>query len=224
MGFVCKEKNNVKIRMILATAALTVCTTAATWAQQPAPDAAPGGPGAGAPATGQAPGMGHGPKRGFAGGRSHRGGGFGPGAGEDRAWWKIPAVVKELGLTPDQVKKLDDLSLQSELNLIQLRATVETDEVLLRATLDAPKVDEPKADAQIDKVAEAHAAVEKAEAHRAIALRKVLTDEQWAKMHEEREEMDHQGPPMGSHRGTQKHGGPSGAPQMPPPPQQQNPS
>ncbi|MDE1160608.1 MAG: periplasmic heavy metal sensor [Acidobacteriaceae bacterium] len=201
----------MKTRLILATAALTAMATAASWAQQPTPGTPADGP-KGPPMAGQ-----HGPRPGMVKMRGRMDGGFGRGThfGMDRAWWKDPMLAEKIGLTPAQEKKLDDLSLQGELNLIHLRASVEEDELLLRVTLEAPTVDEGKADAQIDKVAEAHASVEKAEAHLAIGMRGVLTPEQWKKMHEEPGPMMMKRPGAPMH-GARKHG--DGGPGMPPPP------
>ncbi len=191
----------------MTLAAVVLAATAAI-AQQPNTPPAP--PQGGAPT---APPMHH--------SRSHRGGeGFDGGLDRsvglsERPWWKSPMAAQEIGLTPDQVKRLDDISLQGELKLVRLRAEVEEGEIMLRATLDAPVIDEGKADQQIDKVAEARAAVEKAEAHLAVSLRGVLTPEQWTKMHEEHP-MGPRGP-MGP-RPSGKRPTPPAKGQVPPPP------
>jgi Spy/CpxP family protein refolding chaperone len=101
-------------------------------------------------------------------------------------WWKSPAVVQRLTLTPEQTKKMDGIFEQSRLQLIDLKATVEKQNALLEPLLSANPPDTTKAMAQIDKVAEARAELEKANARMLLGLRGVLTPEQWTKLHEGR--------------------------------------
>ena len=111
------------------------------------------------------------------------GGGFrlGPGG----MWWKRPEVVQRLNLTPDQVKRMDDIFQQSRLKLIDLHANVQKQEVMLEPMLSANPVDTAKAQAQIDKVADARAELEKANARMLLSIRAVLTPDQWTKLTEQ---------------------------------------
>ena len=105
---------------------------------------------------------------------------FGPGG----MWWKNPMVVQRLSLTPDQVKRMDDIFQQSRLQLIDLKANVEKQEVLLEPMISANPVDMAKAQAQIDKVANGRAELEKANAKMLLGIRAVLTPDQWTKLKE----------------------------------------
>jgi Spy/CpxP family protein refolding chaperone len=104
---------------------------------------------------------------------------IGPGG----TWWKNPTVVQRLGLTPDQAKKMDDIFQQSRIQLIDLKANVEKQNALLEPLLGANPVDTAKASAQIDKVANARADLEKADAKMLLGIRAVLTPDQWTKLH-----------------------------------------
>ncbi len=95
-------------------------------------------------------------------------------------------VVQKITLTPEQVKRMDGIFEQSRLQLIDLKATVEKQEVLLEPILSANPPDTAKATIQIDKVAEARADLEKADARMLLGLRGVLTPEQWTKLEEGR--------------------------------------
>jgi Spy/CpxP family protein refolding chaperone len=108
------------------------------------------------------------------------GGGFhiGPGG----MWWKSPMVVQRLALTPDQTKKMDSIFQESRLQLIDLKANVEKQQVLLEPMLSANPLDTAKAMAQIDKVAQARADLEKANAKMLLGIRAVLTPDQWTKL------------------------------------------
>jgi len=114
-----------------------------------------------------------------------RDGGMGGGGfhiGPSGMWWKNPMVVQRLTLTPEQTKKMDDIFQQSRLQLIDLRANVEKQEVMLEPVLSASTLDSVKAMAQIDKVADARASLEKADAKMLLGIRGVLTPDQWTKL------------------------------------------
>jgi Spy/CpxP family protein refolding chaperone len=106
------------------------------------------------------------------------------GGGMERKWWKDTAVAEQLNLTPEQIKRMDTIFEQSKLQLIDLRANVEKQEVLLEPLLSANPVDSGKTSAQIDKVANARADLEKASAKMLLGVRGVLTPDQWTKLNE----------------------------------------
>jgi Spy/CpxP family protein refolding chaperone len=94
-------------------------------------------------------------------------------------WWNNPEVAQKLGLSADQQKKMDDIFLQSRLKLIDQHAAVEKEEAILEPLLAAEQPDETRILAQIDKVAQARAELEKANARMLLGLRSVLTTAQW---------------------------------------------
>ena len=102
----------------------------------------------------------------------------------DRKWWQDSAVAQELNLTPAQVKRMDTIFEESKLRLIDARANVEKQEVLLEPLLSANPVETAKASLQIDKVANARADLEKANAKMLLGIRGVLTADQWTKLNE----------------------------------------
>jgi TonB family protein len=91
-------------------------------------------------------------------------------------------MVQRLGLTADQQKRMDDIFQQHRLKLIDLNAAVQKEEVIMEPLLSAANPDEPKIIAQIDRVAQARAELEKANARMLLDLRRVLTPEQWNKL------------------------------------------
>jgi Spy/CpxP family protein refolding chaperone len=100
-------------------------------------------------------------------------------------WWKNPDLTQKLNITPDQQKRMDDIFQQSRLQLIDLKANVEKQEVLLEPMLDANPPDTNKILAQIDKTAQARAELEKANARMLLGIRTVLTPDQWTKLQAE---------------------------------------
>ncbi len=94
-------------------------------------------------------------------------------------WWDNPETAQKLGLSADQQKKMDDIFLQSRLKLIDEHASVEKEEAILEPLLSADQPDESRILAQIDKVAQSRAELEKANARMLLGLRGVLTTAQW---------------------------------------------
>lgn len=143
-------------------------------------------------------------------------GGMGFHIGPQGAWWKNPMIVQRLTLTADQTKKMDDIFQQSRLQLIDLKANVEKAQVTLEPMLSANPLDVAKASAQIDKVAQARADLEKADAKMLLSIRGVLTSDQWTKLRDRRFG-EGPGGPGGAQggpgaQGGQGPGGPNGGP------------
>jgi Spy/CpxP family protein refolding chaperone len=100
-------------------------------------------------------------------------------------WWNNPEMVQKLSLTSDQQKKMDDIFQQNRLRLIDLNANTQREEVTMEPLMAADTPDEPKILAQIDKIAQARAELEKANARFLLGIRRILTQEQWKKLRAE---------------------------------------
>jgi periplasmic protein CpxP/Spy len=100
-------------------------------------------------------------------------------------WWTDPVLVQKLGLTADQQKRIDTLFQQSRLKLIDLSAGVQKEEAVLEPLLEGDRPDESQVLAQIDRIAQARAELEKANARMLLGFRGVLTLEQWKKLQAE---------------------------------------
>jgi Spy/CpxP family protein refolding chaperone len=146
-------------------------------------------------------------RRGFDGpphgpdGPGGRDGGRGPGGphlqlGPPGRWWNDSEIAKRVGLSPDQIKKMDEIFTANRLKLIDRFAAVQKEETVMEPLVSADPPEESKLLAQIDKVAQARAELEKANARMLLELRGQLTHEQWMKLQSERPPM-HRGGPMG---------------------------
>jgi Spy/CpxP family protein refolding chaperone len=143
------------------------------------------------------------------GGESHGGMSMmGPGG----MWWKNPHIIELLTLTPDQEKKMNAIFDESRIRLIDMHANVEKAEVPMPDLLAANPPDTAKVLAQIDKLAQARAELEKADARMLLGIRGVLTPDQWTKL--QAEEHSHHG--MSMRGGSGGHGEPQGGPQQGP--------
>jgi Spy/CpxP family protein refolding chaperone len=174
-----------------------------------------------------------------------QGPGGGPGFGEHRApfekalgpqgdhghWWNNPKVVEKLKLTDAQRKSMDETLLAHRETLIDLRASVEKAELQLEPLMKDDQPNEAKILGQIDKVAQARAELEKANARFLLAIRGKLTPEQWKMLQAERanrgegrgrdrdEGREGRGPGQGGwNRGGQGQGGQNRHQGPPPPP------
>jgi Spy/CpxP family protein refolding chaperone len=97
-------------------------------------------------------------------------------------WWRNGATAQLVGLTADQQKKMDDVFQQYKLKLIDLNASLQKDELILEPLVSAEPLDEAKITAQIDRVAQARAELEKANGRMLLGIRKLLTPDQWSKL------------------------------------------
>jgi Spy/CpxP family protein refolding chaperone len=139
----------------------------------------PGGPGMGpgGPGTGMGPHMGRGQGVG-------PGMGMGPGmgAGPRGKWWNNSELVKRLGLSDSQVQQIEAIFQRQRPQLIDLQAALQKQEVALEPLVEAEHPDEAQVTAQIDRIAQARANLEKSNAQMLLAIRRVLTLQQWKQL------------------------------------------
>lgn len=126
-------------------------------------------------------------------------------------WWNNPALVDKLKLTDDQRKAMDQILLDHRKDLIDKRATLEKAEVDLEPLMQDDQPNEAKVLEQIDKVAQARAELEKANARFLLAIRAKLSPEQWKELQASRADR------MEQHR-RWREGPDGGKPQVPAPP------
>jgi periplasmic protein CpxP/Spy len=169
-------KRQRRLRYLIFLTALVAGTT--LFAQQPPPEGRPDGPGFPPPMHPGRPPM----ERGFRGGPPGR-------------WWSDPALVARLGLNADQQKKIDAIFQSSRLKLIDLSASLQKEEAILEPLLEADPPEESTILLQIDRIAQARAALEKANARMLLGFRGVLSQDQWKKLQAERS-----GTPRGERR------------------------
>ncbi len=101
-------------------------------------------------------------------------------------WWRNPEVAERIGLSDQQTQQLEKISQDSRLKMIDLRADLEKQEVILGPMLQTYHPDEAQVLAQVEKVSQARAALEKARVQTILASRGILTEEQWNKLKDTR--------------------------------------
>lgn len=97
-------------------------------------------------------------------------------------WWNDRGLVQRLGLSDAQQKHIDQIVQQSRLRLIDLRAALAKQELILDPLLAEDHPQENQVLPQIDRVATARADLERANARMLFEIRLVLTPEQWREL------------------------------------------
>lgn len=160
-------------------------------------------------------------------------GGPGPGFGEHRPpmeralgphgahgqWWNDPQVVQQLKLTDDQRKTMDKILQEHREKLVDMRGNLEKAELAMEPLMKADQPNESQILSQIDRVAQARAELEKANARFLLALRAKLSPEQWKQLQAERmnhREFRHEGGERGPRHPGMAPGGAEPGPAAPP--------
>lgn len=117
------------------------------------------------------PGQGQGPcMRGMGMGQ-----GFGP-------FWKNPKVVEELGLSDKQIEQLEQLHNDHARAMIPLESKMKLAHLDLQEVMDADRPDANKAKKAVDAVADAQQQIMQAQITHQLAVRQVLTVDQYNKL------------------------------------------
>lgn len=161
-------------------------------------------------------GMGQGPGQGFAQHRPPMERAMGP-SGSFGRWWNNPHMIERLKLTDDQRKAMDQILYEHREKLIDLQANLEKAELAMQPLMSADQPDRAAMEAQIDKVVQARAALERANSLFLLDIRMKLTSDQWKQLRDMRAEMDRNSDRGGEHgmdrrEGTHHwhNGGPNG--------------
>jgi Spy/CpxP family protein refolding chaperone len=145
---------------------------------------------------------------------------MGPG-GQFGRWWNNPRLVEKFKLTDQQRKTMDDIYEQHRLKLVDLHANLEKAELEMEPLMGQDQPDEAKILSQIDKVAQARAELEKANARMLLDIRKQLSPEQWKDVKtawtERRESHGGPGNPGDGPRWHRRDGAPKDGGAAPPP-------
>ncbi len=103
-------------------------------------------------------------------------------------WWKRPAIVRQLGLTPEQQGKLDAILAKNRRGFVDLKADVEKKQLDVEELMAKKDSDPKKVATSIDALGESRARLRKAALMMVLEMRGVLTDAQWKTVVERREQ------------------------------------
>jgi Spy/CpxP family protein refolding chaperone len=146
--------------------------------------------------------------------------GFGMPGGSISELLRRPDIQKELGITDEQRKKLEDLAFNNAKMAIQARANLQVHRMELERLMHSDNPDRSAIEKKIQEISQAQTALMRGMINTSLEERSILTKEQRDKIREGlQKEMGKRMQRMGTERGTP--GGPGrreGSPPPPPPP------
>ena len=103
-------------------------------------------------------------------------------------WWESP-LTRDINLTEDQRKQIQEAIRGFRPKLIDLRASLEKAELETEDALDAETLDMKRANEAIERLAAARADMTRTMSQMSIKFRSILTTEQWKDLQKRRAEM-----------------------------------
>lgn len=100
------------------------------------------------------------------------------GAADDASWWTNPRVAERLNLSPDQQKRIESRLYESGQTLIELRASAQKAQLELSRLLAAEEIDDAEVRSALDRVTQAHCAIERERNLTRVEIAKVLSRDQ----------------------------------------------
>jgi Spy/CpxP family protein refolding chaperone len=101
-------------------------------------------------------------------------------------WWDDKGFAKSLGLRPEQRKKMDDIFNANKGTILLRYQSLQQEEAHLEDITREPQLNEPTIFAAIDRVAQARAALEKANAHMLLLIRQEMDKDQTERLEQHR--------------------------------------
>lgn len=138
-----------------------------------------------------------------------------------------PNIREKIGITPEQVAKINQQQTDFQKLGIQTRATLETKHLELGQLMSADKPDRAAIDKKLSEISTAQLAQEQANVHHMLDMKSALTPEQQSKLKDLMQQARQPGPGGPGAPGRGGRGGPQGGPgrggrgsrpQPPPPP------
>lgn len=101
-------------------------------------------------------------------------------------WWDDKGFAKQLKLRPDQQRRMDTIFEANRSVLIKRFLDLETEENKMAALVQSKTLDEPSLFAQIDRIAQARAELEKANTRLLLQLRAEMDPDQINRLEQHR--------------------------------------
>jgi Spy/CpxP family protein refolding chaperone len=101
-------------------------------------------------------------------------------------WWDDKQFAQDLGLSAAQARRMDEIFQANRGTLLGLYRSLEREESTLERLTTGNRLHEEQIFQQIDQVTRARAALEKANAHMLLEIRKQMTDEQTERLDQHR--------------------------------------
>ncbi len=102
-------------------------------------------------------------------------------------WWKRPRIAKEIGLSADQSKRIEDIFVQARPRLIDLKADLEKRRFELSQAMESNAA-RRDIEAKLEAVEDARKELQKTRVLMLVDMKAVLSAEQWERLKQMREE------------------------------------
>ena len=89
-------------------------------------------------------------------------------------WWKDRGIAKELNLTSQDVKRLDDLFVKSRRRMIDLKNEVEKEQFEYQTLIESKQLDEKAVNRQLQKLEKARSDLNAERSRFVLGVRKIL--------------------------------------------------
>lgn len=99
-------------------------------------------------------------------------------------WWERAEVARRIGLTDEQMTKLDAVLIQHARVMVDLKAEVERAELDLQVASDGEPFNAAQARAAFDRLLQARAKLEKERFELLVGQRQILSPQQWKDLRE----------------------------------------
>jgi Spy/CpxP family protein refolding chaperone len=102
-------------------------------------------------------------------------------------WWKRPRIAKEIGLTDDQARRIEEIFVRERPKLIDLKAGLEKRQFELQTAMEnnAPR---PEVEKRLDAVENARKDLQKTRVLMLLDIKNELKPEQWERLRQMRED------------------------------------
>ena len=95
-------------------------------------------------------------------------------SGPQGRWWQTPRIVKELNLTPNEVRQLETAWEHSRAKMIKLKSQVESEQFKLETLLEKRKLDEKAVREQNRKLEAARSRLAEERTAFVVEVRKII--------------------------------------------------
>ncbi|MFN7989032.1 MAG: periplasmic heavy metal sensor [Thermoanaerobaculia bacterium] len=131
-------------------------------------------------------------------------------------WWKRPAVVENLKITPEQQERLDEVFAKNRRAFVDLKADVDRRTIDLEDLLGAKDVDPKKVAAASEALEQARGRLGKARTMMVVDMRGILTEAQWKQIVDRRDQWRGEREKEMRRRNGERRGAPGNAPMRAP--------
>ncbi len=102
-------------------------------------------------------------------------------------FWKVEKIVEKLAITPDQIQQLDDIDYTFQMDKIDPEARIKKARLEMDHLLSQDSYPDQKATGLVDEIIAGSSDMIKLGMNKQIAIRKILTPEQWDQLQQMKE-------------------------------------